>query len=326
MKTPTMKTTPKPPALRARMPTTHVSGATVLAAAFLAAFAALAVAPPAEAQVRGVVLYEHTHYQGTADAFAEDVPSLAPYRIGNDRVSSVRVEPGCTATLYEHDGYRGRALTVTADVPVLAGTAIGDDRVSSLRVRCAATGAGSVVVYEHADYRGRSYTFDGDVEALDDHPLGDNVASSVRVSPGCSVTLYEHPSFRGRHQTFFEDDPSFKGVGIGDNTTSSLRVRCEGAAPSPAPPPRAGGPVAEATYRCRDRNQAVAVRIDDRGNRSWLLLDGAEVAALRAQGDRDRIRLVPIGDTRGELEIDLRRNELLSVLPGGTLRSICVLR
>jgi len=286
----------------------------------------LALAGPADAQPRGVTLYEHTSYQGIYDAFAEDVPNLGSYRIGNDRASSVRVEPGCTATLYEHDGYRGRALTVSGDVPRLAGTAIGNDTVSSLRVRCGISGVASAILYEHEDYRGRSHAFDGDVPDLRGHRFGNDVASSVRVPAGCSITLYEHPNYRGRHQTFFEDDPAFRGVGIGDNTTSSLRVRCEGAGPVPTPPPPVGSPVAEATYRCRDRNEAVAVRIGDRGNRSWLLLDGAEVAALRAQGNARRIRLVPIGDTRGELEVDLDRRELLSVLPGGTLRSICILR
>ena len=297
----------------------------LLTSALLAALVGSCLAGPAAAQPRGVTLYEHPNYQGISDAFTEDVPSLGPYRIGHDRASSVRVEPGCTATLYEHDGYRGRALTVVADAARLAGTSIGDDRVSSLRVRCAIRGAASVVLYEHDDYRGRSHAFEGDVPDLRGHRFGDDVASSVRVPAGCSITLYEHPSYRGRHQTFFEDDASFKGVGIGDDTTSSLRVRCEGAGPIPAPPPPAGEPLAEATYRCRDRNEAVAVRIGDRGNRSWLLLDGAEIAALRAQGDRRRIRLVPIGDTRGELEIDLTRNELLAVMPGGILRSVCVL-
>lgn len=294
--------------------------------AFLAALLGLGLAGPADAQARGVTLYEHPSYQGIFDAFAEDVPSLRSYRIGNDRASSVRVEPGCTVTLYEHDGYRGREMTLRGDVPRLDGTAVGDDRVSSLRVRCGVTGAASIVLYEHEDYRGRSHAFDGDVPDLRGHRFGDDVASSVRVPAGCSITLYEHPHYRGRHQTFFEDDPAFRGAGIGDNTTSSLRVRCEGAGPAPAPPPPVGSPVTGATYRCRDRNESVAVRIGDRGNRSWLLLDGAEVAAMRSSGDRRRIRLVPIGDTRGELEIDLARNELLAALPGGALRSVCVLR
>ncbi|HUP21769.1 MAG TPA: beta/gamma crystallin-related protein [Thermoanaerobaculia bacterium] len=86
---------------------------------------------------RGVTLFADDSFRGSSEKFLADASDLGDYpRIGNDRASSVRVDPGCEAWLFDDAGFGGTSLYVTGDVPALARTTLGNDRASSLRVRC----------------------------------------------------------------------------------------------------------------------------------------------------------------------------------------------
>ncbi len=93
---------------------------------------------PGEAGDRetGVVLYVHADFQGPHETFHDHDPDLGDNRIGDDKVSSVRVAPGCEVLLYKRTDYRGAQTAFTADAPSLAGTEVGNDAASSLRVYC----------------------------------------------------------------------------------------------------------------------------------------------------------------------------------------------
>jgi hypothetical protein len=87
-------------------------------------------------QDRGVTLYEHEDFAGTSETFDGDVRDLRGTRIGQDRASSVRVDPGCQAVLYGDVDFRGDSISVTSDLPELGRTRVGNDSVSSLTVDC----------------------------------------------------------------------------------------------------------------------------------------------------------------------------------------------
>lgn len=197
----------------------------------------------------GAVLYSDTGFRGRREAFDEDDRDLRNNRIGNDRVSSIRVRRGCRVVLYSDTRFRGRATELVDDIEDLRYTSVGNDRVSSIEVDCRRGGYGDrpgrgdygrgdygegnrrgrgVTLYEHANYRGRSETFYGDDARLANNFIRQDGASSVRVDPGCVATLYEHDGFRGRATTLSHDDPNLRNNRVGNDRVSSIRVDCRG--------------------------------------------------------------------------------------------------
>ena len=203
----------------------------------IAIFAFLALAGSLVAQREpGVTLYRDADFRGPNLTFYDgnEVAELGGLAIGNDTVSSVRVDRGCRVTLYEHADFRGRTTTLTEDAVDLYGTEVGDDQVSSFAVECGSPGRSGggqgarqgVFLYADVDYRGREEAFYDDDPSLDDNYLGRNNASSVRVGQGCRVTLYDGVNFRGDSVTLTEDTPDLRLTRIGNDRVSSLEVEC----------------------------------------------------------------------------------------------------
>ncbi|MCP4657975.1 MAG: hypothetical protein GY856_21410 [bacterium] len=92
--------------------------------------------PPPMFEPRGVTLYDDSNFRGRSLTLDDDVADLGPTALGNDRVSSVKVPPGCTVTLYGDAHYRGRSATLDQDSADLGRTSVGNDAVSSVRVAC----------------------------------------------------------------------------------------------------------------------------------------------------------------------------------------------
>ena len=84
----------------------------------------------------GATLYAGGDYSGRSEIFYRDVDRLSETEVGNDTVSSVRVDPGCRLVLYEHPDYRGRSIVLTGDEPDMRRTSLGNDRASSLQIDC----------------------------------------------------------------------------------------------------------------------------------------------------------------------------------------------
>lgn len=211
-----------------------------LAATGLVASIALFNPTPAQAAHedgrRGVTLYEHEDFGGRAETFYADNSRLDGTRIGNDRASSVRVDPGCEAILYDDANFGGRSSIVTGDMPVLRSTALGGDAASSIRVSCRPLGGGhppfnwggrpGAVLYEDVGFEGGYEVFYDDDRNLEGSRIGNDDASSVRVAPGCKVTLYENARFRGERTTVTGDLDDLRGTQLGNDRASSLRLEC----------------------------------------------------------------------------------------------------
>ena len=97
-------------------------------------------------------MYENLNYGGASEPLNRDIGNLESLEgpcdkiildelepIWGDCISSLRVNPGWTATLYQDDSYRGQSFTITADTPNLT-TVPGpcrssfNDCVSSIRI------------------------------------------------------------------------------------------------------------------------------------------------------------------------------------------------
>lgn len=84
----------------------------------------------------GVTLYRDAGFRGESETFTTEVRDLGRTRVGNDAVSSIEVDPGCSVVLYGDADFRGKSVELWYDVSELGETPVGNDRASSLRVEC----------------------------------------------------------------------------------------------------------------------------------------------------------------------------------------------
>ena len=81
---------------------------------------AVSIASPARAETCAR-LYEHSNYGGEV----KEVPSGANVNnigsLWNDKVSSVKVEPGCALNVWEHENFGGRNKTYAGALPFVGG-------------------------------------------------------------------------------------------------------------------------------------------------------------------------------------------------------------
>ncbi|RMH17626.1 MAG: hypothetical protein D6696_15250 [Acidobacteria bacterium] len=188
---------------------------------------------------RGATLYADARFAGASESFGPgDVADLSRSRIGNDRVSSIRIDAGCRARLYAEAGFRGAMSEFGADDADLSHTEVGSDRASSLKVRCggppfdfgdADTRRRGVTLFSEPRYGGRAQTFYEDVADLSRSRVGNDRAASLRLDPGCRVRLFKDSSFRGDFIELRSDVPDLGSTVLGSRSVSSLALRCDGA-------------------------------------------------------------------------------------------------
>jgi hypothetical protein len=86
-----------------------------------------------------VTVYQHGGFAGRAQSFGigrHDMDELEKI-VGNDQVSSLRVQKGYKARLFEHAGYKGREVQFYAgshDISKVTGSGLENDSLSSLIV------------------------------------------------------------------------------------------------------------------------------------------------------------------------------------------------
>lgn len=87
-------------------------GAFVLLA--LLGVATIISAMPEQAQARqcAAIIYEHVNYGGRSQCLQPGRYNMNNIKIGNDRLSSVKVGKGYTVYLYEHANFKGRRGTL----------------------------------------------------------------------------------------------------------------------------------------------------------------------------------------------------------------------
>lgn len=151
-----------------------------------------------------VTLCQDVNHGGTCTTFVSDDPDLSDDPIGDDRASSVRVEPGeCYVAegvvLYAGANYGGSCLPFTGDDADLSNESFEDD-ASSLRV----IGDLQATLYRNVAYGGASSTFAADDPNLADDAVGNDTASSLKVEPQAppgqwQADYWSNTDFTGDH-------------------------------------------------------------------------------------------------------------------------------
>jgi len=193
----------------------------------------------------GVTLYRDLHFSGRRQTVTQDISDLRGSYVGNDAVTSARVDRGCRARLYADANFQGAHVELERDLSDLRGSPVGNDTVTSVQVRCDGSGGGwdsggggwndgdsnwgssnRITLYEDANFRGTAYSFDADVGDLRSAFGANDAASSVRVAPGCTVRLYQDTQFRGDYTETSRDISDLRSSRVGNDSASSIQVRC----------------------------------------------------------------------------------------------------
>lgn len=144
------------------------------------------------------LLCRDDNYGSTCETLTGDDPNLSDNPVGNDQVSSAKVEwracsPGADqAALYADAGYGGACVVLNVgDYPHPDGLgAVGNDNAEAVRVGSNV----QAVLCQHDNYEGTCETFTGDDPDLGDNAIGRNVVSSARVQtrPPARPDLYPY--------------------------------------------------------------------------------------------------------------------------------------
>ena len=176
----------------------------------------------------GVTLYADGGFRGQNQTLYSDYSDLRGTVIGNDRTTSIRVDPGCEAVVYEDINFRGRSAVIRGDAPAIDDLGIGNDTVSSVRVECGDRGnVRGATLFTGVDLSGDYETFTGDDPGLGDNIIGNDRARSIQVDRGCTAILYRDSNFRGRSTEVTRDLVTLGGTDVGNDGATSIRVRCE---------------------------------------------------------------------------------------------------
>jgi hypothetical protein len=155
-----------------------------------------------------VILYKDISFKGDSEIFITEDPNFDGWlwtkgnKIGNDKVSSVKLLNGATCKLYKDSGFKGGSITLTQSCSNLK--SIGwNDKASSIKVYN--INAWGVVLYEHnhaAEYGshpGKSETFLCSDNDLRNNYIGNDCASMIKcvnLDGAMDVTLYRDIYFQ----------------------------------------------------------------------------------------------------------------------------------
>ncbi|MBN7813596.1 hypothetical protein J0A68_21755 [Algoriphagus sp. H41] len=172
-----------------------------------------------------VSIFKHANFGGTAMTLKKGNYATIP--IGNDQISSIKVEPGFFAYFYKDSGFRGPRL-------VLFG---GDysfvhqwnDQISSMEIfEHDAELYPMVSFFEHANFGGFQQNLAGLGASADyNFPFFKNDSiSSMKVPHGARVILYADSGLRGAHREFGPGEYSNLGhFGFNDKISSVQIIR-----------------------------------------------------------------------------------------------------
>lgn len=135
-----------------------------------------------------VVFYRNDYFNGTTGVYTANDNSLLGDDIGNDTVSSFRVDlkakaQKCKAgptqvAFFEHDQYKGRCVVKDIGTyPNALTMGIDEDFITSLRIG----GRVKVIVYTWTDFGGDTATYTTNISNLYYEPIGNDTISSVKI-------------------------------------------------------------------------------------------------------------------------------------------------
>jgi hypothetical protein len=186
------------------------------------------------------ILCVDDNYGGDCQRFTASAPHLGSERIGNDRVSSAKVErageyecnPGPNqVAFFVHDDYIGPcSVRGFGDYANAQALGVPNDSTSSIVVGSQA----QVVLYVDVNYGGDGEKFTASAHHLGDSKIGNDRVSSARVQPrntvDCpnganQVAVFMHSNFLYPCTVRpLGDYSNAAAIGVSDNSISSIRV------------------------------------------------------------------------------------------------------
>ena len=170
-----------------------------------------------------VTIYVDSNYKGAAVTLGVgNYPSLKGYKVGNDIISSMKVDPGCQCLAYIDENYRGAYRVFTGDVPYVGNDF--NDKISSLQVQLITPdNTYPAMVYKDANYGGATQQLKvGDYSTVGSMSVGNDQISSIKVLPGYRLIGYVDINFQGPF-CVWEGNVAYVGDQFNDKI-SSIRV------------------------------------------------------------------------------------------------------
>ena len=175
----------------------------------------------------GIVLYSETNYSGRCSHLTTNNPNLGNLTVGDNAVSSIRVNGSYQVKLYEDVNYGGRREEVSSDDPNLDIRSLGE-QFSSVKIiprqGCENEDEDGVYLYGEKDYDGPCVYLVASLDRLETTVVGDDNVSSVRINGDYRVELYEDENLDGRSEEVGSSDPNLDRRSLG-NQFSSVRIR-----------------------------------------------------------------------------------------------------
>ena len=197
------------------------------------------------------ILFTGTGYSGRSTELRQAHDNLRLADVGNDAVSSLRVDcrgtggstidsgwsaGGRGVTLFRDSGFKGDSETFSTDVPDLSRTRVGARQASSIEVPEGCTAE----LFTGTGFSGRSTVFQEAHDNLRLTDVGNDAAASLRVDCGrrrfrpadgrgagygpAGVTLFRDKDFEGEAESFRSDVPDLSRTRVGARQASSIAV------------------------------------------------------------------------------------------------------
>lgn len=186
----------------------------------------------------GVFLYSDKNYEGACVRLLSSESDLGRTAVGDNEVSSVRINGDYQLKLYEHKHFEGRSDEISKDEPDLNKRSLGE-QYSSARInttiRCDNTSQPGVYIYSEEEYDGSCAYTTSDIGDLDTTPVGNDGPRSLKIVGEFFVKMYEDRWFEGRSDEFGEDQDDLTWRSLGDQY-SSIRVFRSNRAPNKPTP------------------------------------------------------------------------------------------
>jgi len=175
------------------------------------------------------VVYKHSRFNGVGQSFPVGWHNIDELRkvVGNDQVSSLRVQKGCKAKLFEHGDFKGNQVEFSAgnyDMAAMESAGFKNDQLSSLAVEI---DNGCVTLYQHERFGGNSWGYNMGYHDIDvvRRTIGNDQVSSLKVKHGYQARLFQHGGFGGKEIVLgpgWHDISSLRYHGFNDELSSLI--------------------------------------------------------------------------------------------------------
>jgi hypothetical protein len=156
------------------------------------------------------IFFEHNNNGGRMMALGTGMydKEVIGDRLGNDKISSIKLPSGWKVTVYENHHFTGNSLEITSNK-----NSMGDDwndKISSIIIEKTPTNTNIVQFFVDPQYKNEKQSSKFgigryDKPRLESTTVGNDAISSIKVPSGLKVTVFEKDSFGGKCRIYTSD-------------------------------------------------------------------------------------------------------------------------